>query len=228
MAEHLAIELASTKAPLVAMFRQSCSSVARGISIMEVRANEASSKAQEPFERLAQLVVHMCRGDERALEELYDTTVGKLLATAKAILRNEHDAEEVVCSTYAFAWANAGRYDPGRSSVLGWLTMLCRSRALDALRRSRAEGVTTGTKELEHMPDAGDAPDELLGLMQEQSLARAALGTLAPQRRWVVSLAFLQGLSHPEIARVTGMPLGTVKSHVRRALDELRDRLEAV
>jgi RNA polymerase sigma-70 factor (ECF subfamily) len=195
---------------------------------MEAWANEAGSTAHNPLERLAHLVAQMRRGDERALEELYDTTVGKLFAVAKAILRHENDAEEVVCSTYAVAWANAGRYDPERANVLGWLTMLCRSRALDLLRQRRAERATRGAIDLGQIPDEGHAPDDLLSLIQEESLAHAALAALTPQRRRLVSLAFQQGLSHPEIARATGLPLGTVKSHIRRALNELRDRLEAL
>lgn len=190
--------------------------------------NEAGATAHNSLERLACLVAQVRRGNEQALEELYNTTVGKLFAVAKAILRHEHDAEEVVCSTYAFAWANAGRYDPERASVLGWLTMLCRSRALDLLRQRRAEGATGGAMDLGRIPDEGRAPDDLLSLVQEQTLVHAALSALTPQRRRLVSLAFLQGLSHPEIARATGLPVGTVKSHIRRALNELRDRLETL
>jgi RNA polymerase sigma-70 factor (ECF subfamily) len=190
--------------------------------------NEAGATAHNSLERLACLVAQVRRGNEQALEELYNTTVGKLFAVAKAILRHEHDAEEVVCSTYAFAWANAGRYDPERASVPGWLTMLCRSRALDLLRQRRAEGATGGAMDLGRIPDEGRAPDDLLSLVQEQTLVHAALSALTPQRRRLVSLAFLQGLSHPEIARATGLPVGTVKSHIRRALNELRDRLEAL
>jgi DNA-directed RNA polymerase specialized sigma24 family protein len=67
---------------------------------MEAWANDASSTAPSPLERLAHLVAQMHRGGERALEELYDTTVGKLFALAKAILRHEKDAEEVVCATW--------------------------------------------------------------------------------------------------------------------------------
>ena len=65
-------------------------------------------------------------GQERALEELYDATVGKLYALA-AILRSPEEAEEIVCETYAYAWANAARFDATRASALGWLLMLCRS-----------------------------------------------------------------------------------------------------
>lgn len=195
---------------------------------MEAWPNEANSTAPSPLERLTHLVTQMQRGDERALEELYDTTVGKLFALAKAIVRHETDAEEVVCATYAFAWSHAGRYDPQRASVLGWLTMLCRSRALDVLRQRRANGAKAGIVEAGQLQDEGHGPDDLLSLMQQQSLVQAALRALTPQRRRLVSMAFLQGLSHPQIAKATGLPLGTVKSHIRRALDELRNRLKAV
>jgi RNA polymerase sigma factor (sigma-70 family) len=195
---------------------------------MEAWPNEASSTAPSPLERLTHLVMQMRRGDERALEELYDTTVGKLFALAKAIVRHETDAKEVVCATYAFAWSHAGRYDPQRASVLGWLTMLCRSRALDVLRQRRANGAQAGIVEAGQLQDEGHGPDDLLSLMQQQSLVHAALRALTPQRRRLVCMAFLQGLSHPQIAKATGLPLGTVKSHIRRALDELRNRLKAV
>ena len=87
---------------------------------------------------LAALVERMRSGQERALEELYDATVGKLYALASVILRSAEDAEEVVCETYAYAWANAARFDASRGNVLGWLLMLCRSRAIDRLRQRRA------------------------------------------------------------------------------------------
>jgi RNA polymerase sigma-70 factor (ECF subfamily) len=180
------------------------------------------------LEQLAQLVEAMQRGNERALEELYDATVGKLYALASAVLRCNEDAEEVVCATYAYAWANASRYDPQRASVMGWLMMMCRSRALDLLRQQRADKANVDIAELDNLEDGGDRPDDILGLMQQRSRVHAALGTLTPERRHLVSLAFLQDLSHQEIAAVTGLPLGTVKSHVRRALTQLREQLEVV
>ena len=73
-----------------------------------------------------------------------------------------------------------------------------------------------------------DQPFDILSLMQQRSSVHAALSQLTPERRHLVSLAFLQGLSHQEIADVTRLPLGTVKSHVRRALTQLREALEAM
>lgn len=194
---------------------------------MQAAANELPQPESASIRDLASFVEGMRSGSERALEELYDSTVGKLYALASAILRSVEDAEEVVCETYAYAWANASRYDAGRGNVLGWLLMLCRSRALDRLRQRRASRATVGVTELEGTPAASaDQPDDILCLMQQHSAVYAALSKLAPERRQLVSLAFLQGLSHQQIAQVTGLPLGTIKSHVRRALVQLREAME--
>jgi RNA polymerase sigma-70 factor (ECF subfamily) len=188
----------------------------------EIAANEAMGNT------LRSLIARMRQGDERALEELYDATVGKVFALAVAILHHKEDAEEVACSTYAHAWSHVGSYDTTRANPLGWLLMMCRSRALDRLRQRRAAGVTvdidaiTDTKADDH-----PRPEDLLSLLQQQSRVHAALAKLTPERRHLVSLAFLQGLSHPEIAAVTGLALGTVKSHLRRSLAQLRTDLEA-
>lgn len=176
---------------------------------------------------LATLIDDMRNGDERALEHLYDATVGKVYALASAILRSVEDTEEVVCETYAYVWANAARYDAGRGNVLGWLLMLCRSRSFNLLRRRKANAaslsmVDTAASNL----TSGDQPEDLLDLVQQRTHVHAALSQLTPERRHLVALAFLQGLSHQEIAQATGLPLGTIKSHLRRALVQLRGALE--
>jgi RNA polymerase sigma-70 factor, ECF subfamily len=179
------------------------------------------------FDDLLVLVEAMREGKESALEALYDATVSKLYGLASAIVRRGEDAEDVVCATYAHAWANASRYDQRRSSVLGWLLMLCRSRALDVLRQRRAQSSLLEHVAQESIHDASPAPDELLALVHHESRVRAALEALSPERRELVALAFLRDLTHAEIAERTGLPLGTVKSHLRRALLQLREHLEA-
>ena len=178
---------------------------------------------------LTALVERMRIGQERALEELYDATVGKLYALASAILRSPEEAEEIVCETYAYAWANAARFDATRASALGWLLMLCRSRALDRCRQRRANGNALDVvASSEAAAGSTDQPYEILSLMQQRTRVHAALAQLTPERRQLVSLAFLHGMSHQEIAHATRLPLGTVKSHVRRALTQLRESLEAM
>jgi RNA polymerase sigma factor (sigma-70 family) len=174
------------------------------------------------------LLRRMRSGDQRALQELYDCTVGSVYALALAILKSREDAEEVVCDTYARAWSQSERFDAERSSPLGWLMMMCRSHAIDRLRHNRARG-SARTVALEQVCElANDAitQEELLSLFHNGSRVQRALATLSPQRLKLVGLAFFEGLSAPEMAERTGMPIGTVKSHIRRALVELRRTLE--
>jgi RNA polymerase sigma factor (sigma-70 family) len=176
----------------------------------------------------ASLLQRMRWGDQCALEELYDCTVGSVYALAKAILKSSEDAEEVVCDTYARAWRQSERFDPERASPIGWLMMMCRSGAIDRLRHNRSRG-SARTVALESVCElANDAltPQELLSLFHDGSRVQQALAALSPQRLKVVGLAFFEGLSFPEIAERTGMPLGTVKSHIRRGLAELRRKLD--
>ncbi|HKR37021.1 MAG TPA: sigma-70 family RNA polymerase sigma factor [Steroidobacteraceae bacterium] len=197
--------------------------------VLQAAINDVSQSEAAAVGSLATLVERMRRGQERALEELYEATVGKLYALASAILRSAEDAEEIVCETYAYAWANAARFDASRANALGWLLMLCRSRALDRVRQRRANATALDIAALRET-DSGssDQPYNILDLMQRRSRVHTALSQLTPERRHLVSLAFLQGLSHQEIADATRLPLGTVKSHVRRALAQLRDSLEAL
>jgi RNA polymerase sigma-70 factor (ECF subfamily) len=179
------------------------------------------------IDELGILVEGIRRGEESALEALYEATVGKLYALASAILRQTEDAEEAVCATYAQAWENASSYDGQRASVIGWLLMICRSRALDLMRKRRLRSESAVAAGAEGAILAGiDQPDDLLSLMERRSRVHAALASLPVDRRQLVSLAFLRDLTHQEIADATGLPLGTVKSHLRRALMQLREQLE--
>jgi RNA polymerase sigma-70 factor (ECF subfamily) len=164
--------------------------------------------------------------DQAALAELYDATCARLYALAHAILRNVQDAEEAVCDCYTQCWEEASRYDPQRASVMGWLSMICRSRSLDRLRLRRHDRLRADIAEADDLEDGSPSPVDLLALLEQGSSVRAALARLSDLRRELVGLAFLRGLSHDEIAKLKKIPIGTVKSHLRRGLMELRKALE--
>ena len=176
---------------------------------------------------LAALLHAASNRDEAALGKLYDLTAGKLFGLARTILGNAADAEEVVCDSYVQAWQSASRFDSARGSVLAWLLMICRSRALDLLRQRRsrtaAENAATSLAEEANEP----APEDLLRQIQEGTAVHRALEQLTPLRRQLVALAFFRGLSHQEIATAMRLPVGTVKSHLRRSLQGLRAVLDA-
>ena len=177
----------------------------------------------------ASLLQRMRWGDQHALEELYNCTVGSVYALARAILKSAEDAEEVVCDTYAQAWRQSERFDAERASPIGWLMMMCRSRAIDRLRRnrSRRSARTVALESVRELATDALTPEELLSLFHNGSRLQGALAALSPQRLKLVGFAFFEGLSFPEMAERTGMPLGTVKSHVRRGLAELRRKLQS-
>jgi RNA polymerase sigma-70 factor (ECF subfamily) len=175
---------------------------------------------------LGQFVEDMQRGNEAALKDLYEATVGRLHALAMAIVRNTADAEDVVCATYVQAWESASAFDRERGTAIAWLMMMCRSRSLDLLRRERLQPRLTEGAGFAFPPATEVTAEDLISLTEESSRVRAALLSLTPERRQLVSLAFLRDLTHQEIADHVSLPLGTVKSHLRRAFAQLRVLLE--
>jgi RNA polymerase sigma-70 factor (ECF subfamily) len=176
------------------------------------------------------LVQAMARGDSAALSELYEQTVSQVFAIARGMLRSKEDAEEVVCDVYLSAWQRASSYDPKRGSVMAWLAVVTRNRAIDVLRQRRPV-ISLDDMDNEALAAslAGQAlcPEQLLQQFQSGTAVHRALATLSEQRRQLLGLAFFQDLSHQEIAAHVGLPLGTVKSHVRRALAALQAELAA-
>lgn len=190
------------------------------------RAVSIQSAANANATDLAVILAAVVRRDETALGRLYDLTVGKLFSLTRAILGNSADAEEVVCDVYVQVWQTAATYDAERGSVLAWLLVICRSRALDLLRQRRVQTEATGQALTlsEEAPERG--PENLLAQIQEGTAVHRALSQLSPLRRQLVGLAFFRGLSHQEIAATVNLPIGTVKSHLRRSLQSLRGVLE--
>lgn len=176
--------------------------------------------------QLARWLEAIVEQDERALAALYDASVARVYGLVRRIVRREALAEEVVEDTYFQVWRQAPRFDPARGTAITWLLALARSRAIDALRREarfRHEALDDGPGTEVADPRAGH--DELLDLARHHADLHEALLQLGAQPRQLVSLAFFRGLTHEEIADQTQLPLGTVKSQIRRALLTLRQIL---
>lgn len=181
----------------------------------------------QPADPLLPLIKRMAARDERALAEFYDATLSKAYGLTLRTLRNAALVEEVLGDAYHQVWREAGRYDRARSGPLTWLLMICRSRALDALRaRDPAvphEDPATLVADADQPRD--EDPLDLLAAMESRNAVHSALRALTLSQRQMISLAFFRGLSHQEIAEQTGIALGTVKSQIRRALGTLRAAL---
>lgn len=170
----------------------------------------------------------IARHDQTALGRFYDFTVGRVYGVAMRIVGRPEMAEEVVSDVYMQVWRDASRYDTARGKVLGWLLVIARSRALDLLRRQDEAFSHPEPWELATEPiDIRDNPQDLLAATQTGSAVHAAMAALNPLQRQLLSLAFFRGLSHSEIVEHSGIPLGSVKTHIRRALGILRETLGA-
>jgi RNA polymerase sigma factor (sigma-70 family) len=170
-----------------------------------------------------QLIARIAAAESPALAELYELTAGRVYALAIRITAQRPTAEEVVSDVYLQVWRQAGRYDPARGRVLVWLLTICRSRALDALRRRMPDHKTLEEPQSEIA--GGEEPLDILLNSERRHAIHAALSILSVEQRQLLALAFYRGLTHSQLAAHTGLPLGTVKSLLRRAMQTLKQEL---
>lgn len=181
---------------------------------------------------LASLVAAMAAGQPAALKTLFRSCAERVHGVALRLLRQTEDAEEVVSDVFAQAWREASRFDPARGTVESWLLKIAYTRSLDRLRRRAARPDLSPALHPEALTHAyvesDDAAARLLEIFQANVDLQRALSRLSEIQRRCVGLAFLEELSHQEIAERVDLPLGTVKSHVRRGLQALRTQMESM
>jgi RNA polymerase sigma factor (sigma-70 family) len=163
---------------------------------------------------------------ESALRELYDLTSARLYGVALRVVGNREWAEDVLQEAYLNIWRIAGNYRAALSPPLAWMGVIVRSRALDFLRRRASERADAGV-ELEGIVTdtvAADSPDPLDASQASQQAwaLHECLRKLEARQRELVSLAYLRDLSHGELAERLRLPLGTVKTWIRRGIEQLR------
>ena len=185
----------------------------------------AQAKPALVADSLIPLIGRMQRGDPGALAELFSRTRPQVHARARSITRNHCDAEDTAAEVFEQAWTHAATYDPARGSVIGWLLMMCRSRAIDLLRERKPQGTSAKTLVCRDRAGAVLTTEGLVNEWQQGDALYAALAGLPPLRRQLVVLAYFGDFTHAELATVLCVPLGTVKSHLRRALTSMRRSL---
>ena len=200
-------------------------------------SDENSWKIKEPEKRdqaivteqlLQEWIARVVDSDQTALGLLYESLVGQVYGLALRITRRVQLAEEVVQDTFWQVWRQAPRFGPERGAAKAWVMTIARSRALDALRRIEPNECNLEPEVLALLEASDDdIPPDLLEAIQQGDQLHAALASLESVPRQLVSLAFFRGLSHDEISGHTGLPLGTVKSNIRRALLTLQQILTA-
>ncbi|MDP3406678.1 sigma-70 family RNA polymerase sigma factor [Bosea sp. (in: a-proteobacteria)] len=160
-------------------------------------------------------------GDKTALRRIYDAEAGRMLGVAQRLLKRRALAEEAVQDAFVLIWRHAARFDPQRGSGQNWIYAILRNRSISVLRDERR----TETREnplTEELASEEDDPETIISKLSDAKALRACLEPLPPQRRGIVLLAFVQGLTHGEIAGKLSLPLGTVKTWIRRSLMTLK------
>ncbi|WP_127473208.1 RNA polymerase sigma factor [Microbacterium sulfonylureivorans] len=163
-------------------------------------------------------------GDERALEELYRRWSPVVYTLALRSLGDRGDAEDVTQRTFVSAWASRATFDPHKGRLSTWLIAIAKRRIADTHEsRAKVRAIQAEIQRITRPDDLVREPPDLA----ETLLLASELEHLEPDAEAVMRLAFFDDLTHQQIAHRLGMPLGTVKSHIRRSLTRMRNRLEA-
>ena len=182
--------------------------------------------AESPDTQLIALIDRVALADESALKELYEMTSSKLYGVAVRVVSNKSWAEDVLQEAFINIWRIAGDYKASLSPPMAWMCLIVRSRGLDFLRRrtsDRADAVQELDDVLSDTLEGDSANPMDTALAGEQAWAlHQCLSQLDNKQREVVSLAYLRDLSHGELAEQLKLPLGTVKTWIRRGLEQLR------
>ena len=172
------------------------------------------------------LLQKVAAGETAAVAACVDAYGGLVWSLARRFLDHPSEAEDAVQEVFIEIWKNAARFDPTVASETTFVAMIARRRLIDRRRRDARRPVNESTPVDELSIPSPDTLDEI-DIRDEAAHAASALGRLKPDQRRVLKLAVCQGWPHQLIADRLGMPLGTVKTHVRRGLIKLREELQA-
>jgi RNA polymerase sigma-70 factor (ECF subfamily) len=170
--------------------------------------------------------VEIADGNKSAFARLYALTHAKLLGVALRILRDRALAEDVLQESYVKVWRHAASYDPAIASPMTWMATIVRHGAIDALRKRQLEALGN-EEELATVASADPDPVEEMHLARLRPKALAAFARLPEEKRRLIMLAYLRDRSRQDLSQRFGVPANTVKTHLRRALLELRTTMFA-
>ena len=162
-------------------------------------------------------------GDQNAVQECLKSYGGLVWSLARRMLRNSEDAEDAVQEIFLDVWRNAGRFDPSQASETTYIAMIARRRLIDRIRHVQRRISADSLDDILAEPSVRS--DRTVQTNLEARDAAKAMDQLRPEQRQVLQLSIVHGLSHQEISDTTGMPLGTVKTHARRGLIQVRELL---
>ncbi len=180
-------------------------------------------KAPEYSEQTQWMLAIRDDRDKEAFGKLFDYFGPRLKGFVMRGGAPAGQAEDVVQDVMLTIWRKAHLFDPERAQVSSWIYQVARNRQIDVIRKeARPMPEALKAEEPEAEPDAG----QVLAMEQETSVLRSALAELNPEQREMIEKAYLGELSHSDISKATGLPLGTIKSRIRLGLQRLRHELK--
>ena len=162
-------------------------------------------------------------GDKTAVQECLDTYSGLVWSLARRLIGFSDEAEDAVQEIFIDVWKNAGRFDEAQASETTFIAMIARRRLIDRIRRIQRQPKVDSLEDI--LVEPARSYDKEMQIGVEARQAAEAMKDLRPEQRQVLQLSIYQGLSHQEISNLTGMPIGTVKTHARRGLLQIREAL---
>ncbi|MES9972438.1 MAG: sigma-70 family RNA polymerase sigma factor [Candidatus Thiodiazotropha sp.] len=177
-------------------------------------------------QELEGLLAASALNDRKAFSRLYSSTSAKLYGVVLRILIREDLAQDCLQDAYIKIWNNAGNYRPHLAAPLTWMSAIARNQALDLLRKRKREITESDDKGFPEQVDSDPLPLDGLSQSDDGRRLEKCLQALKEQQRQVIAMAYFKGLTHEELAAYTETPLGTIKTWIRRGLDQLRRCLD--
>jgi RNA polymerase sigma-70 factor, ECF subfamily len=176
-----------------------------------------------PGKAVQTILQRIADGDQNAVQECLKSYGGLVWSLARRMLRNSEDAEDAVQEIFLDVWRNSERFDPSQASETTYIAMIARRRLIDRIRHVQRRISADSLDDIVAEPSVRS--DRTVQTNLEARDAAKAMDQLRPEQRQVLQLSIVHGLSHQEISDATGMPLGTVKTHARRGLIQVREIL---
>lgn len=191
---------------------------------------QVQGRPRAQSDHLIGLLGRIADQDKSAFAQLYGLTSRKLYGVALRIVRDRSVADDLLQDAYLKIWRRARSYDPALASPIAWMVAIIRNGAIDIMRKQQLVTIED-TGEIFALPSDDADPAYELDMSRKRALAFAAFRNMSADRRLMIILAYLRNENREQIARRYGIPVNTVKTHLRRALldvnAEVRRRLEA-
>ena len=179
-----------------------------------------AASTTEARDRLSFLIARAAQGEDAAFSELYSLTHRKMRNTARAVCACAAEVEDIIQDSFVKIWRNAHHFDPERSSPISWMSVIVRHTAIDAKRRK-----TVPTTDLDHALHVAEPTWDDFGDFDcdhARPIVATVINQLPDDRRRLLSLAYIDGESRQSLSRQFGVPVGTIKTWLRRTLETVR------